>query len=249
MTTILMVSGELICGTGVKDIKATVFALRNSFTSKRSRLLFLPNGPKKQWVCMSDAVWSGPRSMTSKIAIEHSYPSFEAFFTKKLGVPNASPSILAAELKVLAKRWKGKAIFSKAVKAQISDTLLDISGIIDHGEGDTSTPPDWLRTLRNDAIFPVESHARGLTLYSANDVFYVPDVGGKYKGIFGGRVPLLSLSENQHFIQPLLDSEVFRSRIRYLANAVGHSSVASGPRILNTAITLKYCERAGYMER
>ncbi|KDQ07017.1 hypothetical protein BOTBODRAFT_149409 [Botryobasidium botryosum FD-172 SS1] len=211
-------------------------------------LLLLPDGAAAsrsyKWLSVSDAVWSGPLSMTSKTAIKNSYPALESFFHEKLEIYNAPRHILAIELKALAKEWAGKPI-PDMIQGQVLRKLVDLSDVI--GESACSECPEWLLELCDEAIFPTTSSSQELNLRAPSDRFYVPDKSGKFHKVFDNRVPILAFPPT--LIQPLLDLNAFRSRMRFLDSAVDCTSTTNGSNALDSSITTKYVSRAEYIKR
>jgi hypothetical protein len=84
----------------------------NRGTFDTEPLIFVSMGDKepKKWVRKSDIIWTGPSSITSKVAVKKSYPSFQKFFQVQLGVLNAGPEDLVDELLAFSKEWKGMVI-------------------------------------------------------------------------------------------------------------------------------------------
>lgn len=185
--------------------------------------------------------------MRLKVSLRESYQSLAIFFCLKLQV-NDPPEdeLLVNELLTMVDEWKQK-VLTQAVKTQILDMLFEAGTLLRNNPDSTS--PEWLERLRHEAIFPVDSPLQGLVLYRIVDVFYIPD-DGKYEKLCRGRVPLLSLDRTLlSRIQPLLDSHVFKSRLRSLESAVVYSSIVSGPRVLDKTATKRYSSRMNYIQR
>jgi hypothetical protein len=203
---------------------------------------------EKQWIAASSTVWSGPLSMTSKIPLKVSYPSLEKLFRDYLDIPIASSEILANELLSVSEKWKGK-VLQKTTRDQISARLGDIADAI--ASKSPSFSPNWLRSLSSRAIFPVESPSLGSTLCASGDHFYIPDKNGALRDIFSRDVPFLSLSESIpiHRVQPLLESDIFRSRVKFLEESITHTSLVHEPQLLNTMASEHYATKSQYIER
>jgi hypothetical protein len=76
---------------------------------EREPLIFVSvdNKAPKKWITKSEAVWTGPPSMASKIRIERSYPTLQKLFQDLLGIPAAGPGVLVDELQAFAKECGG----------------------------------------------------------------------------------------------------------------------------------------------
>jgi hypothetical protein len=185
--------------------------------------------------------------MTSKILLKESYPQLEKLFHVHLGIPVASPTILANELQELSGRWKGQVI-PDAIRNQICLILADIADVLS-----TKTPkssPPWLRKLAYQAMFPVMFPSRGLML-CVPGVFYIPDKSGELLEMFSQDVPFLSLSETITLqrLQPLLESEMFNSRLKFLEKLVEHIPAEHGQRLRDPTASDLYTKRSSYIER
>jgi hypothetical protein len=186
--------------------------------------------------------------MTSKIPLKVSYPFLGKLFRDYLDIPIAGSEILAKELQSVSEKWKGK-ILPKTIRDQISACLGDIADAI--VSKSPSFSPNWLHSLSSRAIFPVESPSLGSTLFASGDHFYIPDKNGALRAIFSRDVPFLSLSESIpiHRVQPLLELDIFRSRVKFLEESVRHTSLVHEPRLLNTMASEHYATRSQYIER
>jgi hypothetical protein len=186
--------------------------------------------------------------MTSKIPLKVLYPFLGKLFRVHLDIPIAGPEILAKELQVVSVKWKGK-VLPKIIRDQISARLGDIADVI--ASKSPSFSPNWLHPLSSQAIFPVESPSIGSTLCASGDHFYIPDKNGALRAIFSRDVPFLSLSESIpiHRVHPLLESDTFRSRVKFLEESVRHTSLVHEPRLLNTTASEHYATRSQYIER
>jgi hypothetical protein len=186
--------------------------------------------------------------MTSKIPLKVLYPFLGKLFRVYLDIPIAGPEILAKELQSVSEKWKGK-VLPKTISNQISARLGDIADVI--ASKSPSFSPNWLRSLSSRAIFPVESPSLGSTLCASGDHFYIPDKNGELRAIFSRDVPFLSLSESIsiHRVQPLLESDTFRPRVKFLEESVRHISIVREPLLLNTVASEHYACRSQYIER
>lgn len=194
-------------------------------------------------------MWSGPRGVKSKVALDGLYPYFENFFCLKLKVNNPPvQDLLVNEVKLIIGEWRDKDI-SPEIKSQALDILLEISALLRNLKDPRPRAPQWLHNLRDEPIFPVDLTPDVSVLRSASTRFYVPN-HEKYEQMCRGHVPILSLDRTRlNLVQPLLDSSVFESRIHYLEDSVESSSIASGPRVTDHAFTEKYASRLKYIER
>ncbi|KAF7978389.1 hypothetical protein HWV62_779 [Athelia sp. TMB] len=210
-------------------------------------LIFCPARSEKKWFSLAETVWTGPPSMISKPVLKVAYPSLEKLFRLQLCLSSANSNILADEITLLAKKWRGKII-----PVTVCDQVLSILHNI--GQAITSHPlrePEWLASLVDESIFPVSVPSKGLVLCSRKDHFYVPDRSGEFRDLFGSSVPLLSPSSVtpiQH-IMPVLDCLIFSSHMKYLESSVTVQSTISGDRALDCALTEKYQGRFSYIER
>lgn len=161
----------------------------------------------------------------------------------------ANPSfhrLLVEEIKKLAKEWKGKPISDK-IQEHIVQLLCDVSDLLLQ---DNSVPATWLEQLRAEAIFPIHSsNPKGVWLRTADERFYVADKA-QYKDMCEGHLPLLSLGRALlGCVQSLLDSNVFKSRIKYLGAEISSVSICNGPRVSEDGFTEKYIGRLEYIKR
>jgi len=69
----------------------------------------------------------------------------------------------------------------------------------------------------------------------------------KIQRIFSNHEPILAFP--QTLMQPLLNLDVFKSRVRYLADAVSSHSSPKGPKVFNTPAAEKYTSRVEYIKR
>lgn len=186
--------------------------------------------------------------MTSKIPLKVLYPFLGKLFHVHLDIPVAGAEILAKELQLVSDKWKGK-VLPKNIRDQISAQLSDIADVI--VSKSPSFSPNWLRQLSSRAIFPVESPSLDSTLCASGDRFYIPDKNGALRAIFSRDVPFLSLSESIpiHRVQPLLESDTFRSRVKFIEESAKHTSLVREPRLLNAIASEHYATRSQYIER
>lgn len=217
-----------------------------AFTNEPLILVPCASPEKYKWISTSDAVWSGPASMTSKVMIKSFYPASEKFFRVQLGLQVAEADLLAVELKSFARSWKDQ-IIPIHVQDQVLSILQNISQILD----DSRHEPTWLADLVEEAIFPIAIPAVGVKLCSSLDPFYIPDRSGKLLGFFGttnavlvtsGKVPLYRL-------QSLFSSTVFQESLKHLEQAVSEDHAFVGFRMPESKLAHKYSTRAVYFER
>ncbi|KAI0260315.1 hypothetical protein BC834DRAFT_901531 [Gloeopeniophorella convolvens] len=197
------------------------------------------------WLRKVDVFWHGPPSMTSKAIISRTYPRMSDFFFSKLGITNAPPYALVDELRLIAQRQHGA--LPTGVREHVADILADLSDAV--AESGSNVPTSFL-ALADIAAFPVSVPGEGIVLRAAEG-FYVPDKAGKYADVFRERVGLLALPESTPIsrIRPLLESDIFKDRMRYMESEVTKRSVPQGMRILDTAATDLYSSRVGYIAR
>ena len=183
--------------------------------------------------------------MRSKAVICHSYPHLSDFFFNKLGITNAPPFALVDELRKIADQYQSGPV-PPEVQELVAEILADISAVVQ------SLPkiPLSFAALAQVAVFPVRVPAEGIALRSA-DGFYVPDVTSKYADVFRGRVALLELPTSIPMtrIRPLLESDIFKDKIRYLDEHVTKQSVPHGERVPDSAATKLYSSRVPYIAR
>lgn len=186
-------------------------------------------------------------SMTSKFAVKSAYPSLQKLFQIQLALPVAGPEILADELQFLASRYHGQTI-PLPVQKQIHEYLLDISDAL---WGHPTKPAAWLHKLSNQAIFPVVSTSQGTVLCSADDHFYIPDEAGRFQAIFANVVPLLVTTStfSLSVIKPILESDIFKSRLKYLDISTTHVCLPKGPRQFESLTSAKYARMSHFVER
>ena len=182
--------------------------------------------------------------MTTRAVISQSYPHLANFFFKKLGITSAPPYALIEELRTIATHHQ-RAV-PPEVQAHIVDILVDITRIMQT----MPAIPASFHDLAQMAIFPASVPGEGIALRSA-DEFYVPDKSpGKYAQVFRERVALLALPESAVVrIRPLLESVVFKDRMRYLEDHVDKRSTPVGKRVLEPKATDLYSSRVEYFAR
>jgi hypothetical protein len=184
--------------------------------------------------------------MASKVAIKNSYPLLQDFFRLKLGIPNAPSEILFEELTLLANEWKSRTI-PEDIQNRVTSMLVDLSDAVSEPLTDHTTQA--LRSLGGLPIFPVRCPKLGLRLCTVND-FYVPDKNGQYAKLLHGQVALLAIPSAIILrLQPVLDTIIFKSRIRYLETSISRRLVAQGQRVLDTAATANFAIKVEYIKR
>lgn len=218
--------------------------IRDAFIRDPIILVFVNGQPERVWLRKMDVYWDGPPSMTTRAVISHSYPNLSNFFFKKLGITSAPPYALVEELRAIAKQHQRGPV-PLGVQEHIADILADICKIIQS----MLKMPSSFEDLAQIAIFPASVPSEGIALRTA-DEFYVPDKSGKYAGVFRERVALLALPESTITrIRPLLESSVFRDRMRYLEAHVSKRSTPHGKRMLDSKATDLYSSRVEFMAR
>ncbi|KAI0302873.1 hypothetical protein B0F90DRAFT_1667473 [Multifurca ochricompacta] len=220
--------------------------IRNAFNEHPIILVFVNSEEERLWLRKTDVFWHGPPSMTSKAIISRSYPRLSNFFFHKLGITNAPSYALVDELRLIERRWQ-RMLIPIGVQEHVADILADISDII---KEDTSNVPPSLSTLAEIPVFPVSVPAEGIFLRGVG-AFYVPDRSGKYADVFRERVGLLALPDSVPIarIRPLLESDIFKDKIRYLESEVTKRSVPQGRRVLDSDATELYSSRVEYVTR
>jgi hypothetical protein len=183
--------------------------------------------------------------MRSKAVICHSYPHLSNFFFHKLGITNAPPFALVDELRKIADRYQSGPV-PPEVQELVAEILADISDVVQN----LPKIPLSFAVLAQVAVFPVQVPAEGIALRPA-DGFYVPDATSKYADVFRGRVALLELPTSIPMtrIRPLLESDIFKDKIRYLDEHVTRQSVPRGKRVFDTTATKLYSSRVRYIAR
>lgn len=154
---------------------------------------------------------------------------------------------MANELQELSEKWKGRVI-QKTVKNQISLILADIADVF--STKTTKFSPPWLRKLAHEAIFPAEIPFQGTMLCTPGD-FYIPDKSRDLLVMFSDDVPFLSLSElvGVQRIQPLLESDLFKPRLKFIEKLVKHIPVEHGPRLRDSTASVIYAKMSSYVKR
>jgi hypothetical protein len=191
-----------------------------------------------------DVYWDGPPSMTTRAVISHTYPTLSNFFFRKLGITSAPPYALIEELGAIIAKQRGGPV-PPEVQEHIADILADITKIMQA----KPTIPQSFYGLAEMAIFPASVPGEGIALLTA-DEFYVPDKSGKYAKVFRERVELLALSEAAVVrIRPLLESAIFKDKMRYLEAHVTKRSRPVGMHKLEPKATDLYSSRVEYMAR
>jgi len=183
--------------------------------------------------------------MRSKAVISRSYPHLSNFFFTKLGIAQAPSYALVDELRMITERYRNRPI-PPDVQEHVSEILADISEVIKNVQ---NIPPSFA-SLAQLAVFPVHVSGGGIALRHA-DEFYTPEMPSKYADKFRGKVALLDLSESVPMIRirPLLESEIFKDKIRYVDKDVTKKSVAQGKKVLDSEATELYSSRIEYLAR
>jgi len=183
--------------------------------------------------------------LTTKAIISRSYPQLSNFFFKKLGITNAPPYALIDELRAIAKKHQG-GLIPPGVQEHVAGILADISDTV---QSMPTVPPSF-EDLAQLAIFPASVPSEGIALRTA-DALYVPDKSGKYADVFRERVALLALPESTPMtrILPLLESHIFKDKMRYLEEHVTKRSAPHGRHSLDFKATDLYSSRVEYIAR
>jgi hypothetical protein len=201
---------------------------------------------ERVWLRKVDVYWDGPPSMTTRAVISKIYPTLSNFFFKKLGITNAPAYALTDELRVISKQHqRGWGPVPPDVQEHIAFILADITKIMQT----MPTIPMSFHSLAEMAIFPVSVPGEGIALRTA-DEFYVPDKSDKYAKVFRERVQLLALPEAAVVrIRPLLESAIFKDRIRYLEAHVTKQSTPVGKHVGEPKATALYSSRVEHIAR
>ena len=218
---------------------------RKAFREYPIILLSVNDETERVWLHKTDVYWHGPPSMRSKAVISRSYPHLSNFFFNKLGITNAPPFALVDELRKIADRYQSGPV-PPEVRDHVAEILADISDVV---QSLPKVPLSFV-VLAQVAVFPVQVPAEGIALRPAGG-FYVPNVTSKYAEVFRGRVALLELPTSIPMtrIRPLLESDIFKDKIRYLDEHVTKRSVPHGKRVLDSAATELYSSRVRYIAR
>jgi hypothetical protein len=178
--------------------------------------------------------------------MRRTYPNLLDFFCRKLGITSAPPDVLVEELRVFAERHQHGPV-PQEVQGKIANLLADISKILK--EKEDKPIPLCFQDLANIAIFPASVPSEGVALRTA-DEFYVPDKSGKYANVFRERVALLAFTESAILpIRPLLESSIFKDRIRDLDNHVTKRPMPTGERVPEPRATELFSSRVEYIAR
>jgi len=210
-------------------------------------LIFVSAKDEKKWIHKSDAVWTKPPSMKSKVALKKFHPAFRKLFRFQLDVPIAGPEALTDELLTCCENWKGQNI-PEDIKSDIFAMLHDVSHLVREGLPGSN---ECVRKLSDHSIFPVKSPLQGSILCARNDHFYIPDASGRFQSIFSSEVPLLDLPEScgLNDIQSVLDTQYFDSHLKYLEKEVKHDSSLQGIQELDIHTTKKLASKAEFVAR
>ncbi|KAI9435206.1 hypothetical protein F5148DRAFT_989928 [Russula earlei] len=217
--------------------------IKEAFRENPIILVSVINKEEYVWLRKTDVFWYSPPSIRSKAVICRSYPYLVNFFFHKLGIAQAPPYALVDELRMIADRYRGRPI-PPEVQEHVAEILADISEAIK-----INVSPSF-STLPHVAVFPVNVPEGGIALRPA-DGFYIPDISSKYAGVFRGRVPLLDLPDSVPMarIRPLLESDIFQGKVRYVDEQVTKRSSPQGRRVLNSDLTELYSSRVEYFAR
>ena len=216
---------------------------RDAFT-KDPIILLVNDQPKPVWLCKMDVYWDGPPSLTIRAVISRTYQNLSNFFFLKLGITSAPPYALVEELRAIATQHQCGPV-PPEVQEHIASILADITKIL-------QTMPETLvsfQDLAQIAIFPASVPSEGVTLRTADD-FYVPDKSGKYADVFRERVALFALPESAITpIRLLLESSIFKDKMRYLEAHVTTRSMPLGNWVPEPFATDLYSGRVDYIAR
>lgn len=205
----------------------------------------IKDGSVPVWLSKMDVYWEGPLSLTIRALIKPTYESLKNFFLKKLRIPSAPPDALVDELRAIAKRHQRRSV-PPEVQVHIAEILADVTEIL--MKAMPNIPPSFF-DLAQIPMFPVSVPSKGIALHTV-DQFYVPDKSGKYANVLRERVALLALQESDIApIRKLLESSIFKDRIRYLEDHVTKRSTPLGKRVLDTGTTNSYSSRVEYIAR
>ena len=220
---------------------------RDAFERQPLILIFDNEKRVQRWIGKEHAVWAGPRSTNSKIAIQKLYdPILCEFFQQQLKIPDAGPEVLVVELEAIARESFGKYI-SKFERDQVYGLLRDMSQAL---EGDSQAHL-WLQRLADIAIFPVKRPSGWFELCNATGDFYIPDRKRKFMSIFASDISILSIPANSSLtdILPVLESNVFSSRLRRLESLVTLDSEPHGRKQLQTELSKRFANISPFVER
>ena len=218
--------------------------LRGREAFAKDSIIFLIKDGSPVWLNKTDVYWEGAPSLTIRSLIKPTYEGLKNFFFKKLGILNATPDAFVDELRAIAKRHQRRLVPAE-VQAHIAKVLADVTELLMKAP---NVPPSFL-DLTQISMFPVSVPSEGITLRTI-DQFYVPDKSGKYANVLRGRVPLLALKESEIApIRKLLESSIFKDRIRYLEAHVTIRSTPLGMRVRDIEATNLYSSRVEYIAR
>ncbi|KAE8443772.1 hypothetical protein EG329_001366 [Mollisiaceae sp. DMI_Dod_QoI] len=132
-----------------------------------------------RWVKLGDCVWSGPKCLQTITKLARCYPSLDRFFTKYLGVQDATPETVLDELRFAAdikQRCKLSMIPTEVLLRRVTDLLLAFT------LKSFTLSPSILEALRSGQFW--YSQLGGLNPCSASDLlvlgrltdnFIIPD--------------------------------------------------------------------------
>ena len=221
-----------------------MFILRGREAFAKDSIIFLIKDGSPVWLNKTDVYWEGAPSLTIRSVIKPTYEGLKTFFFKKLGIFNAGADAFVDELRAIAKRHQRRSVPAEA-QAHIAKVLVDFTEFLMNAE---NVPPSFL-DLTQIPMFPVSVPSQGVALRTI-DQFYVPDKSGKYANVLRERVPLLALKESEIApIRKLLESSIFKDRIRYLEAHVTIRSTPLGMRVRDIEATNLYSSRVDYIAR
>jgi hypothetical protein len=212
--------------------------------SKDPIILLYKDRSEPVWLCKTDVYWDGASSLTIRAVIKRTYQNLGTFFFKKLGITSAPPDAFVDELRATANQHQRGSV-PPEVQEHIAKILVDITETL---KTMPEMPPSF-RDLARIPIFPASVPLKGVALCTA-DQFYVPDKFGKYAKVLCKHVALLALSESAiTLIRPLLESSIFKDKMRHLEAHMTKRSTPLGPRVLETEATGLYSSRVEYIAR
>ena len=143
---------------------------------------------------LGDCVWSGPKCLQTITKLARCYPSLDKFFTKYLGVKDATPETVLDELRFIVADFEQKCttllyIVPEALAQRVADLLLAFTF------KSFTLSPSIIEALQSGTFWPYESGGH-LHFGQLTDNFIIPD-HEYFLDLFHEKFPVLKLTSTE----------------------------------------------------
>ncbi|EJD42202.1 hypothetical protein AURDEDRAFT_152983 [Auricularia subglabra TFB-10046 SS5] len=156
-----------------------------------------------QWLSMTDVVWDGPHILTLKTRLKATYSNLDELFQKQLCIKDASPVVIADELRQFSRLHRTLVLTPKTHERliQLLEYAASTVELIKKG-----ACADWTLDMQKLQMLPVRKPgSSAVSLFSCKDNFFVPDASGHLEAIFLPHLTFLSITPMQAVVlRPLL---------------------------------------------